>query len=211
LRIPWETSVQAARLFLFAIGFILTLPSVTLLIFEPSNPGVFLALPGLLCLVAGGCLLLPRRIYTQWHIYLCESGFLYEKGQVRQAFRWDQIESIRGSASYNPQSGKTFLIYKVRRLDGYEVKLNNAFSEIVQFIDILLEKFSRQVASRGLNMVPPRDRTFADFTLDRQGIRDKQGVLSWQEIQELTIEHGTMAVLKRKTKCFDHELEADER
>ena len=56
-----DSSAQLGRLLLLALGFTLTLPSVTLLIFEPSNPGVFLALPGLLCLVAGGCLFLPRR------------------------------------------------------------------------------------------------------------------------------------------------------
>lgn len=64
------------------------------------------------------------------------------------------------------------------------------------------EEFVYRVVPQELAIVPPRDKTFALFKLDRQGISDKQEVLSWQDIQEITIEKGTMAILKRKTDSY---------
>ena len=30
-----------------------------------------------------------RGIYPYWHIYLWQNGFVYQKGRIRLAFRWD--------------------------------------------------------------------------------------------------------------------------
>jgi hypothetical protein len=121
---------------------------------------------------------------------------------VRQVFRWDQIAMIKGTA------GSGQFAFKVCRQDGYEVKLNTLFKDVASLIDVILDAFSRQVAEQELNIVPLRDKKFAyQFKLDRQGISDKQEALSWQDIQELTIENGTMAVLKRRADFSEHEWE----
>lgn len=129
---------------------------------------------------------------------------MYAKGPQRQVFRWDQIESIQGWTA--DREGRTIFTYKVRRRDGSEIKLNNQILNGAQLIGIVLEKFSRQAAAQDLRMVPSRSRIFSAFKLDCQGISDEQGAISWQEIEELTIDKGTMAVLKRKaaTTGEDH-------
>ncbi len=173
---------------------------------SPQSQFLFLAiLPGLLLSGVGSYLMLPKRIYAHRHIYLYEAGFLYEKGPLRQVFRWDQIAQIKGTIDPGQ------FTYKVCCQDGSEVKLNSIFIDVASLIDVLLEAFSRQVAEQELNLAPPRDKKFAQFTLDRQGISDKQGTLPWQDIQELTIEKGTMAILKRKADLPSHEQEPGER
>jgi uncharacterized protein DUF6585 len=196
-------------LLMFGVG--ITIFSIFAFFLAPTHPSLLFALPGLFFLVLGGYLVLPQRIYVRWHVYLYDTGFLYEKGSLRQVFRWDQIENIQGSTGYNPQQGQTFFNYKVRRQDGYEIKLNDTFLDIAQLIDTILDGFSRQAASRELTILPPRDNIFASFTLNRQGISNKQGMLPWQEMQELIIENGTMAVLKREVVLSDHELEGEKR
>ena len=81
----------------------------------------------------------------EWHVSLWEAGFLYEKGPLRQAFRWDQIESVQGQALYVPQVGSTLFIYKVRCQDGCEVKFTNVFQNCSQLIDPVLECLAQTV------------------------------------------------------------------
>ena len=166
---------------------------------SPPLPAILLF--GICLLAIGGCLLIPRRIYANWRIYLCERGFIYQKGPLRQVFRWNQIEHIQGNVATSPQSNEILFSYKVRHHNGYEVNLTNKFQDTAQLIDAILDGFSRYAANRELAFVPPRDKVFAlNFRLDLQGIRDQQGTtLGWQDIQELTIERGTMAVLKGKS------------
>lgn len=184
------------------LGFIWLLLPVLFLLTSPLRPApataLIIALPALILLASGGLLAFPRKIYNYWHVSLWQAGFIYEKGQVHQAFRWDQIEKIQGSSVYSPQLGYSILTYRVRRLDGYEVKLNTTFLEIDELIDQVLEEFACQVAAPELRIVPHRRKTFANFKLDRQGVSDTQGTLSWQEMEEIAVEKGVVTVLKRE-------------
>lgn len=176
--------------------FLSILPSVT-----NSPPLSAFFLSGICLVVIGGCLLIPRRVYAHWHIYLWEQGFIYQKGSLLQAFRWNQIKHIQGNVVTNAQSNETLFNYTIRHHNGYEVNLTNKFQDTAQLIDAILDGFSHYAATRELAFVPPRDKVFAlNFKLDLQGISDKQGTaIGWQDIQELTIEKGTMAVLKYKS------------
>lgn len=112
-------------------------------------------------------------------------------------FRWDQIESIKGSAAYSPQFGHSIITYKVRRLDGLKVKLDATFPEIAELIDQILEAFARQVASPDLRIISHRWKTFAHLKLDRQGISNQREALSWQEMDEIAVEHRVMTVFTK--------------
>ncbi len=179
-------------------GVFFMIASILAILFSPTHPSPAWALAGLIPLVAGCYMILPQKMYAHWHVYLCESGFLYEKAPLYQVFRWDQIESIQGNAGYVPQRGYVVFTYKVRHLEGYEVKLNNVFLDGAELVTTVMEEFLRQVAARELPIVPRRNRTFADFKLDRQSISDKEGALTWQEIQEVTIENGRVSILKKE-------------
>lgn len=166
---------------------------------------LFWALPGLLLCAGGSSLLIPSKRYAHWHVYLWDSGFVYEKGPVRQVFRWDQIESIQSRFAYNLTPDSAIAAYKVRRQDGYEVILKNVFVNNAELIKAVAEAFVREVTAREL-IVPSRSQIFTLFTLDRQGLKDKDSTLSWQEI---AIEKGIMTVLKPKSDFPVCEQERD--
>jgi hypothetical protein len=176
---------------------------ITATLFSPRPPlwtVIFaLAASGLLLLMAGCYLCFSRRIYAHWQVSLWQDGFIYEKKQIRQAFRWNQIERVQGDIVHVHNGPAPILYtYKVRRQDGYEVKLGSVFSDIAELIDVVLEECARHLAPQELSMVPPRStRTFTALTLDRQGIGNKQETLSWQEIQEFMTKNGTVTLRKK--------------
>ncbi len=189
-------SVAGGMLFMW-LGFLWILLTGFLLFSRPSFPA-WSILPGLAPFALGLLMILVswKRSRSQ-HISLWQAGFIYERRQVRQVFRWDQIESIKGSAAYSPQFGHSIIIYKVRRLDGLTVKLDATFPEIADVIDHLLEAFARQVAPPDLRIVSHRRKTFSHLKLDRQGVSNQLEALSWQEMEEIAVEHGVMTVFPK--------------
>ncbi len=162
---------------------------------------------GLPMLWAGCNLVFHRGIYPYWHIYLWQNGFVYQKGKVRLAFRWDQIASIKGyvkqveyHSTYRRHSfveERTTYSYKVRHQDGNEIELNNIFPEIVELIDIVLEESARQLAPREVNVAHPRSIVaFTHFALDQQGIGNEQEQVSWEEMREIAMKYGVAIVRK---------------
>jgi len=148
----------------------------------------------LILLVVGFYLTLSRNIYAHWQVSLWQDGFIYEKKQIRQAFRWDQIESVQ--ASIAPIRNEP-IPYTVCRQDGYEVKLA-VFSDIPEFIDVVLEESARHLAPQELSVASPKNtRTFTLFKLDRQGIRNGQEMLPWQVIQEFMTKNGMVTLHKK--------------
>jgi len=119
----------------------------TLAVFFSVSPAWIL--PGLILVVPGVFLVLPRSIYAHWHIYLWDSGFVYEKGPLRQVFRWDQIEHIQSELRFGG------LVYVVRRLDGYEVTLNKIFPDVTELITIVAKEFLRQATAEELKITHP--------------------------------------------------------
>jgi hypothetical protein len=64
------------------------------LVYSTASSLLAMAVPALLLLLIGLYLTLSRRLYARWHISLWQYGFMYEKRQLRQVFRWNQIESV---------------------------------------------------------------------------------------------------------------------
>jgi hypothetical protein len=184
---------------LFGVGTLCTVFGViiTPFLFTPSPPPPEVAVPGLILLMVGSYLVFSRRLYSRmysrWHIYLWQYGFIYEKNQIRQVFRWDQIDTIHRNTDPRISS------CKVCRQDGYQIRLSYAFSERDELIDIVFEEFARQCAPQELIIAPPRSsRTFPYVKLDRQGIGNAQEILSWQEIQMFMTKNGTVTLLKKE-------------
>ena len=74
---------------------------------------------------------------------------MYEKGPLRQVFRWDQIEHIQSELRFGG------LVYVVRRLDGYEVTLNKIFPDVTELITIVAKEFLRQATAEELKITHP--------------------------------------------------------
>ncbi|MBA2284075.1 MAG: hypothetical protein H0W02_01185 [Ktedonobacteraceae bacterium] len=169
--------------------------------------GIFFLLPALLTLLPGCYMLLHRGIYPHWHIYLWHDGFVYEKGQDRRIFRWDQIVSIKGEVKHTEYhhtskhisftEEKITYDYQVRHQDGDEVKLSNIFPEIAELIDILLAESARQLAPQEVTVARPESTiALSNFALDQQGIGNEQEKVSWEEIREIVMKDGVAIVRK---------------
>ncbi len=191
---------------LFGVGILCIVCSVLWMLFAalfaqksstyPSSLEWFIL--GLIFLIAGCYVTLSRRIYAHWHISLWQYGFLYEKGQMRQVFRWDQIDTIhRMTNPLNPQIS----FCDVCRRDGYKVLLRSTLStDFRELIDMVFEEVLLQFAPQELSIAPPEAiSTLTDVKIDQQGIGNVQEMLAWQEIQEVMIKNGTVT-LRKKTE-----------
>ena len=172
------------------------------ILISPGPPSLLIAFvvatSTLLLLLVGSYMSFSRRIYARWRVSLWQYGFIYEKGQIRQAFRWHQIEYVQATMTQG-NNGPAPIVHscKVCRQDGYEVKLA-AFKDLPELIDVILEESARQLAPQELSIAHPRNtRTFTTLKLDRQGIGNEQETLSWQEIQEFMTKNGTVTLLKK--------------
>jgi hypothetical protein len=153
------------------------------------------AIVACILLIVGLYLTLSRRIYARWQVSLWQNGFIYEKKQLRQVFRWNQIESVQ--ANIAPVRGGP-IPYTVCRQDGYEVKLA-VFSAIPEFIDVVLEESTRHLAPQELRVAAPKNtRIFTTFKVDRQGVHNGQEMLPWQTIQEFVTKNGTVTLHKKR-------------
>jgi hypothetical protein len=189
----------------FAIGFICTMFSGFLILFfilsiispvHSSGLTTGFGLSGFILLVTGLYLILSRGIYSRWHVYLWQYGFIYEKKQAIQAFHWNQIESVQR----NPLNLTTI----VRRQDGHKLKIGPVFLDILELVDIVLEKSIHQFTPPEFRMTPSESiRTFGTFKIDRQGISNEQETLLWEEIREFTIKGGGVTLLKKEEEPND--------
>lgn len=183
-----------------------------------------LSILGVLAFLAGA-ITIYQVIHHYRHVYLWQNGFIYEKGKARQVFRWDQIDSIKGSVrkmEYHPQNPRLAVKqiiydYKVRHQNGDEIELSNVFPEIDELGGVLLEEPVRQFAPQKVNVVDPEKvAVFTDFTLDRQGISktekrtskrketdNERERVAWAEIWEVAIKDGTPIVRKAERENTD--------
>ena len=182
--------------------------------FSPEIMLILMLYLGLPFLILGLAFLLPgcnmafrQGIYPYWHIYLWQNGFVYEKGKLRQVFRWNQIASIesnvkqveyyRSNGRHTFVSERTIYFYKVRNRDGGAIEPSNIFPEIAELIDAVLEESAQQLAYCEINVAHPKSIVaFTSFALDRQGIGNDQEKVSWEEIQEIAMKNGAVVVRK---------------
>jgi hypothetical protein len=151
---------------------------------------------GVLFLLAGCYLCFSRRIYAHWWVSLWQHGFIYEKKQIRQIFRWDQIERVQGDIVHWRNGPSPILYtYKVRRQDGYEVNLGSVFLDIPDLIDHVLEELVRHLAPQKRSVASLGNAwIFTHINLDRHGVSNGQEMFAWQEIQEFVTKNGTVTL-----------------
>lgn len=151
--------------------------------------------PGLLLCIIGFYLTFSRKIYAHWNLYLWEYGFIYEKKQLIQVFRWNMIANVQ--RILDPPSSNTY-VYKIRHKDGYEVKLGNTFLNITELINTLLVESARHLTHQEFKINTSHNSSiFSSFTLDQQGISNTQETLYWEEIQEFLTIDGVITLHKK--------------
>jgi hypothetical protein len=163
---------------------------------------LILVLVGLLLVGGGIYYLLYGVIYKNWGVYVYERGFVHKKGnQAAQPFRWDQIEAVWYQVTRHYRNGiytGTTHNYRVRRVDGYEIVLNDRFTNVAALGDTV----SNQVTATKMPQVigaynAGQVITFGPLSVSRQGIQNSSGnLLPWPEIKDVSIQNGYVAVSK---------------
>ena len=167
-----------------------------------SGSSLILILVGLFLMGLGIYSLLFGVIYKNWAVYVYDRGFVHRKGnQPAQPFRWDQVEATWYHVTRHYRNGiytGTTHNYRVRRVDGYEIVLNDRFTHV----DKLGDTVSNQVTQAKMPQVLAAYNagqviTFGPLSVSRQGIQNANGnLLPWPEIKDVSLQSGYVAVSK---------------
>ena len=118
-------------------------------------------------------------------IYLFQPGMVIDKGKQVQAFPWHQAAAVWQSITRTYHNGRyicTTYIYTLRRVDGYQLKLNNLTRDIAKLGPAMAQGITRELVPRAWHSI--RDGptlTFAPFSVDQQGIGNGRVFLPWSQ------------------------------
>jgi hypothetical protein len=131
-------------------------------------------------------------------IYLFEQGMVIDKGKQVQAFLWNQVSEVWQSITRTYRNGRyvgTTYVYRLRRADGYQVKLNNLTKDIAELGPTMAQSITRELFPRALHAIRAgQTLTFATFSVNRQGIGNGRDFLPWSQVQGLDVQQGRVTV-----------------
>ena len=136
-------------------------------------------------------------------IYIFEHGMVIDKGKQVQTFPWNQAAAVWQSITRNYRNGRyvgTTYLYTLRRVDGYQVKLNNLTKDIAELGPAVAQGISRELVPRALHSIRTgQTLTFAPFSVNQQGIGNGREFLSWSQVQAVEVKQGRVTVKKTGT------------
>jgi len=106
-------------------------------------------------------------------VYLFQQGMVIDTGKQVQVFPWHQAAIVWQSITRNYRNGRyvgTTYLYTLRRVDGYQVKLNNLTKDIAELGPAIA-----------------------------QGIGNGREFLPWSQVQAVEMKQGRVAVKKTGT------------
>jgi hypothetical protein len=139
-------------------------------------------------------------------IYLFEQGMVIAKGKQVQTFSWNQVAEVWQSITRTYRNGRyvgTTYLYTLRRIDGYQIKLNNLTKDIAELGPTMAQSITRELLPRALHTIRGgQTLTFASFSLNRQGIGKGREVLPWSQVQGVDVHQGRV-IVKQAGKSRD--------
>lgn len=184
--------------FLGVIGFgVMSQPSASS---DGSFGGIFLVIFGGCFIFAAIYYFLYGLIYKSWGVYVFEHGFLFKKGnEAPQPFRWDQVEAVWYQVTRHYRNGiytGTTHRYRVRRKDGYQIVLNDRFTNVGQLGDTINNQVTKVLLPQVIAAYNAGQTiTFGPLSVNRQGLLNVLGnLLPWSEITGIDIQRGYVAV-----------------
>lgn len=133
-------------------------------------------------------------------IYLFEQGMVIERGKQVQAFSWHQVSEVWQSITRNYRNGRytgTTYVYTLRRVDGYQIKLDNLTKDIAELGPVVAQAITRELVPRALQAIRGGQiLTFASLSLTQRGIANKREMLPWSQIQGVNVHQGRATIKK---------------
>ncbi len=132
-------------------------------------------------------------------LYLFQQGTVITKGKQVQVFPWRDTavwQSITRRYRNGVHVGTNY-IYTLRRMDGYQIKLNNLTKNIAELGQAVVTGITREQVPPALAAIRAgQTLTFARFSLNQQGINNGREWLAWTQVQAVEMNRGYLIVKK---------------
>jgi hypothetical protein len=128
-------------------------------------------------------------------IYLFQQGIVIDQAGQLQPFPWHQTAEFWEDVIRSRRSSHS--IYTLRRLDGYQIKLNGMTKGIFELGSAMTQGITQALVPRAWQALQSgQTLTFAPFSINQQGMSNGHEWLSWSQIQEISREYGRVSVKK---------------
>lgn len=133
-------------------------------------------------------------------VYLFQQGLVIEKGGQAQPFPWRQTAEVYQQITNYYRYGirtRTVYRYTLRRADGYQIKLTNSTKGIAQLGQAISKGVTQELVPRALHSIRSgQTLTFAQFSVNQQGIGNGREFLPWQQVEAVNVNRGIVSVKK---------------
>lgn len=128
-------------------------------------------------------------------IYLFQQGIVIDQGGQLQPFPWHQTAEFWEDVYVNVRSSQ--FNYTLRRLDGYQIKLNDMTKGIRELGPVMAQAITQALLPRAWQALQSgQTLTFAPFSINQQGIGNGREWLPWSQILEITRREGRVSIKK---------------
>ncbi len=164
-----------------------------------SNSYFIMVIGAVFLLAAFYCLLYPL-IYRSWRVYVGSEGFAFSRGSKLDAFRWDQVESMRQRVTRRYMNGiyiGTQHKYTIRGLDGKQVVLNDRITNVERLGNVISDMVTRVKLPEVIAAFKAGSTvTFGPLSVSMQGVSNNKELVSWDQIKEIKVSNGIVTVRK---------------
>jgi hypothetical protein len=164
-------------------------------------PGIALLF---LCAAVYQVYLLIQHSGRKFHLF--QQGLVIEDKNQVQPFPWSQTAEVWRTVVRNYRNGiyvGTTYSYTLRRVDGYQVRLNNLVKNIGELGEAVSRGVTRELVPRALYSIRGgQTLTFGQFTINQQGMGNGREFIAWPEVQAINVNRGVLTV-KKAGKFFN--------
>lgn len=196
-----------AKLFLTVLCFLLVALFVVFGVMISSRGQQLFALGGgLLFLCLGLVYPISTFLARSWHVVVCTYGFIVAKGNIPDAFRWDEVETVWQQVVkqyYHGVYAGTYHKYTIRRNDGKEVVFNDKLSHVENLGNTIGREVTRYQFPNVMTAYTAGNAiTFGMFSVNIHGISTNKDWLPWQLVKDISVNKG-LIVIKKEGRQFN--------
>jgi hypothetical protein len=133
-------------------------------------------------------------------VYLFQQGMVIERKGQLQAFPWNQTAEVFQSITRHYRNGiytGTTYRYTLRRVDGYQLKLDNMTKGIAELGQAVAQGVAQALVPRALQSIQAgQTLTFAQFSINAQGIGNGRETIPWQQVEAVNVNRGQISIQK---------------
>jgi len=139
-------------------------------------------------------------------VVLYEKGLAYTDRKGLQAWRWEEVSlffiAITRHYSYGIRTGTTY-VYTLRKMDGSQIRLDNAFAKIQELGGVVQQKvFPAQYERLAQALKNGQTVTLGTVGLNNQGLTIGKKNFPWTDVEQVGIQRGFVSIKKKDGGWF---------